>query len=98
MTLNEVINCIAISGIVETIIRNVAGEDEDLKDLSQNIYLDLLRKDERKIVDMFNNQQLNFFIARMCLNNINSVNSPFYTTYKKHKKMTVNIDDIKERI
>ena len=98
MTLNEVINCIAISGIVETIIRNVAGEDEDLKDLSQNIYLDLLRKDERKIVDMFNNQQLNFFLARIVTNNIHSKNSPFYMTYKKNKDKQCNIDDYQGRI
>ena len=85
--------------MVETAITNIAKTNSDaLNDLSQNIYLDLLSKSEEKIVNLYETNQLRFFIVRMILNNLFSNNSPFYQTFKKNANLTVNIDDLKDKL
>ena len=85
--------------MVETAITNIAKTNSDaLNDLSQNIYLDLLSKSEEKIVNLYETNQLRFFIVRMILNNLFSKNSPFYQTFKKNANLTVNIDDLKDKL
>ena len=99
MTKNEVIGKLAKEKVVETAITNIAKTNSDtLKDLSQNIYVDLLLKDEEKIVNLYETNQLRFFIVRMILNNLFSKNSPFYQTFKKNTNATVNIDDLKDKL
>lgn len=99
MTKNEVISVIAKEKMVETAIANIAKTNSDvLNDLSQNIYLDLLSKDEDKIINLYETNQLRFFIVRMILNNLFSKNSPFYQTFRKNANLTVNIDDLKDKL
>lgn len=95
----SIINTIANEKWVEGVIRNIAGEiDDTLKDLAQNLYLNLLEKDEETIVNLFNNNQLKFFITRMVLNNIRSKNSPYYQVFKRYENKAVNIDDYANKI
>lgn len=95
----SIINIIANEKWVEGVIRNIAGEiDDTLNDLAQDIYVDLLSKDEDKIVRMYNDNQLKFFVTRMVMNNIRSKNSPYYMTYKKNKNKEDNIDDYANKI
>ena len=85
--------------MVETAIANIAKTNSDvLNDLSQNIYLDLLSKDEEKIINLYETNQLRFFIVRMILNNLFSKNSPFYQTFKKNANLTVDIDRLKDKL
>ena len=99
MTKNEVVNIIAKEKMVETAITNIAKTNSDvLNDLSQEIYLDLLEKDEQKIVKLYETNQIRFFVVRMILNNLFSKNSPFYQTFKKNANLTVNIDDLKDKL
>lgn len=85
--------------MVETAIANIAKTNSDvLNDLSQEIYLDLLQKDEQKIVKLYESNQIRFFVVRMILNNLFSKNSPFYQTFKKNTNATVNIDDFKDKL
>ena len=99
MTKNEVISVIAKERMVETAIANIAKTNSDvLNDLSQNIYLDLLEKDEQKIVKLYETNQIRFFVVRMILNNLFSKNSPFYQTFKKNANLTVDIDGLKDKL
>ena len=85
--------------MVETAITNIAKTNSDaLNDLSQEIYLDLLEKDEQKIVKLYEANQIRFFIVRMILNNLFSKNSPFYQTFKKNTNLTVDIDGLKDKL
>lgn len=97
ITKNDVVTCLAVSGIVESLIRNIGGYDDNFPDLAQNIYIDLLNKDDNKIVEMFTNGQIRFYLVRMITNNIFSKNSPFWTTYKKNSNY-INIDDLKDKM
>ena len=94
----DIIAEIAETNLLRTIINNVAknSKDEDLKDLEQDLYLELLEKDEELIEYLYENDQLNFFLTKMVTNNINSKTSRFYYNYKKHKANQISIDEYKE--
>ena len=99
MTKSEVVNIIAKERLVEEIVSNIAKTNSDiLNDFSQNIYIDLLLKDEEKIVNLYETNQLRFFIVKMAKNNLFSKNSPFYKTFKKNANLTVDIDDFKDKL
>ena len=84
MTKNDVIATIAKERMVEQIVSNIAkSADSLLQDLQQDIYIDLLAKEDDKIVNLYESGQLKFFITRMVINNIHSKNSPFWCKYKR---------------
>lgn len=99
MDKQTIINIIARERWVEQVIKNIAGEiDDTLKDLAQDLYIDLLSKDEDKVVNLYNSGQLKFFITRMVMNNIRSKNSPYYQVFKRYENKAVNIDDYANKI
>lgn len=73
-------------------VENIAHESltPDLKDLSQMIYLILLEYEEEKIIDLWNNKQMPYFIARIILNQYRSSNSPFHSLFRKHQGEELN--------
>ena len=86
------ISVIAKEKVVEQIVSNIAKSSDDLlNDLSQEIYLDLLQKDEDKIVKLYESNQMRYFITRMIINNLHSTNSPFWC---KIKSFTHNMNEI----
>ena len=95
------VNIIAKERLVEQICSNIAKSadcDDTLKDLSQEIYLDLLSKDEQKIVKLYEDNQIRFFVVRMVANNLFSKNSPYYQVFKKNANLTVDIDGLKDKL
>ena len=92
MSKNEIIGRLAKERMVETIVSNIAKSADDLlNDLSQEIYLDLLQKDEDKIINLYETNQMRYFITRMIINNLHSTNSPFWC---KIKSFTHNMNEI----
>ena len=75
--------------MVETMVTNIAHKpmSADLQDLSQMVYLILLEYDEKRLQDLWINNQMHFFIARIIINQYNSVNSPFHTMFRKFRLM-----------
>lgn len=88
-TKTEIIEAIAKDRMVETMVTNIAHKpmSADLQDLSQMVYLILLEYDEKKLQDLWENNQMHFFIARIIINQYNSVNSPFHTIFRKFRLM-----------
>lgn len=88
----EIIEAIAQARMVETMVQNIAHEslstNSDLCDLSQMVYLILLEYDEDKLQDLWEHNQMRFFLARIIVNQYRSSNSPFFITYKKFRSMT----------
>lgn len=82
----EIIEEIARNKTIEEIVRNIAQnpKDDTLNDLSQMLYEDLLNKPDDKIVELYNNNQLQYFLTRMVLNSINSKTSRYYYAFKKY--------------
>lgn len=90
---DEIIAELGKDKVVEEIVHNIAQKKDDtLNDLIQDIYVDLLLKPSEKIEQLYDNNQLKFFITKMVLNNVNSKNSPYYY---KYKKFLMNSEELK---
>lgn len=100
MTKREIIEVLARERRVETMLENIAKQPvtDELQDLVQMVYLILLEYDEAKIVDLWDNGQINFFIARILLNQYRSSNSPFYKLFRKPKKHFLHLFSDEERL
>ena len=95
----KIIDEISKDKVVEEIAYNIGDRgDEDLKDLIQDIYINLLEKEDNLIETLYNTNQLKYFIIRMVVNNIHSKNSPYYTKYKKDKINKVKIEELYDKI
>lgn len=95
----KIIDEISKDKVVEEIVYNIGDRgDEDLKDLIQDIYINLLEKEDSLIETLYNTNQLKFYIVKMVVNNIHSKNSPYYTKYKKDKINKVKIEELYDKI
>lgn len=86
MTKYEIVETLARERRVETMVQNIAHADAldaDLKDLAQMVYLVLLEYDDDKIADLWDNRQMDFFIARVILNQYRSKHSPWHDLIRK---------------
>lgn len=94
----QIINEIANNGLVEEIINGVSyskfENTENIKDLAQDIYLQLLQMRTDKLNELYDKGQLRYWIARIVVNSIHSKTSPYYYQYKKEQMQSVNINDI----
>ena len=93
MSKSEIIEEVAKAGMVELMVQNIAHHtlDADLKDLAQMVYLILLEYDESKLQDLWENEQMGFFLARIIINQYRSSNSPFHTIYRKFREKSEDI-------
>ena len=86
-----IIETLAKERRVEALVENIAHHSltADLKDLCQMVYMILLEYDEAKLQDLWENDQMNFFLARIILNQYRSSNSPFHTIFRKMQERCV---------
>ena len=91
----KIIDTLAKEKRVEAMVENIAHHalTDDLKDLCQMVYLILLEYDEDKIIDLWENDQMNFFLARIIINQYRSSNSPFHTIFRKYQERSISIGD-----
>ena len=89
----SIISEIAKKKVVETMVKNVTYKplNDDTKDLVQMVYLILLEYDEEKLKDLWLNNQINFFLARIIINQFRSKNSPFHTIFRKFQERSTDI-------
>ena len=94
----EIIDQLAREKRVETMLANIAKKPVSgtLEDLCQMVYLILLEYDGAKIEDLWENGQINFFIARILLNQYKSSNSPFYKLFRKYESKCQDIETLRE--
>ena len=97
-TNSSIINEIANAQLIEEIIGGVSyskfENTENIKDLAQDIYLQLLQMRTDKLNDLYTKNQLRYWIARIVVNSIHSKTSPYYYSYKKSQMQSVSISDI----
>ena len=94
MNKNQIIEKLAKERFIEDTIKNVCKCNAlEMKDLAQDLYLDLLQKPEEKIQKLFNSEQLDYFITKMVQNNFFSTTSPYYTKYRKFKERSEELND-----
>lgn len=93
----SIIEQLAKDKIIERIVDNIASElDSDKEDLKQDIYLELLTKNQDFIKRLYEDGKLKYYIIKMISNNIKSNTSPYYYKYKKYKERLTFIENYEE--
>ena len=95
MTKYEVVDIIAKEHLVERIVNKLLSSSKNpfdcSEDLIQDIYLLLLQKDDDLIVNLYNKDEIGFYLLKVVRNQLLSVNSKYYYTYIK---FGANSDDL----
>ena len=95
MTKYEVVDIIAKEHLVERIVNKLLSSSKNPfdcpEDLIQDIYLLLLQKDDDLIVNLYNKDEIGFYLLKIARNQLLSKNSPYYT---KYIKLRAQSDDI----
>lgn len=96
-TKHDIIEELARNRAIETIISNVTKcHKPEHEDLSQMLYLDLLSKPDDLIEELYTRNSLQYFLARMVTNSVNSKTSRFYYLFGKYNSLASDIDDYRE--
>lgn len=90
-TNNENIRRIAKEKLVERLAKKLSLSSPYAKDLCQDIYVELLRKDEKLIEHLCSTGEIEYYIMKMLKNNVNSTTSPYWKNYEKFRKTTNEI-------
>lgn len=85
MTVNDIVEEIYKTNLLTELCENIGVTKNDMDDFAQEIYLILLEYDEEKLIEIYNKNQLKFFIVRIIQNQYHSKNSPFYMKYKRYQ-------------
>lgn len=70
--------------IVRDICINMNVSPNDINDLVQEVYVILLEYRAEKIIELYNNKQLKYFLVGILKRQYHSNTSPFYKKYKKY--------------
>lgn len=89
----EIVNALAKERRVEAMVQNIAHQplNDDLKDLSQIVYKTILEYRADKVAELYETGQINFFIARIIINQFRSSSSPFHHMFRKFRERTCSI-------
>lgn len=81
----RIVELVEKTHLLDNIIKHITNgsNDPDLMDLSQDIYISLLV--DAKLSGIYERGELNFYLARLVMNNIASSTSPYYRIYKRPK-------------
>ena len=81
----EVVDIISREHLVERIVNKLLSSSKNPfdcpEDLIQDIYLLLLQKDDNLIVNLYNKEEIGFYLLKIARNQLLSKNSPYYTKY-----------------
>ena len=72
-------------------ITHLPAQEPDLLDLGQHIYLILLEYDEAKLQGLWDNNEINFLIVRLVLNNFRSHKSRFHYLFREFRSRAVSL-------
>ena len=97
MTKYDVLDIIAREHLVDRIVTKLLSSSKNPfdcpEDLIQDIYLLLLQKNDDLIVNLYNKDEIGFYLLKIARNQLLSKNSPYYTKYIKFRSQS---DDISE--
>ena len=95
MTKYEVVDIIAREHLVERIVNKLLSSSKNPfdcpEDLIQDIYLLLLQKNDDLIVNLYNKDEIGFYLLKIARNQLLSKNSPYY---QKYIRLLANSDEI----
>lgn len=82
----RIVEEIVKTGLLDDIVAKITrhSTDENLNDLKGEVLFSLLLND--KLPGIYERNELNFYLARIVMNNVASNTSPFYRTYIRPTK------------
>lgn len=91
----ELIKDLAEHRQVEQMVENIARRSltQDLRDLTQMVYIILLEYDEDKIIDLWEHDQMQYFLARIVINQYRSRNSTYHYAIRKCQQRSADISE-----
>ena len=94
----RIVEAIVRDGLLDNIIKQITNnsKDDDLSDLKQDLLFSLLV--DSKLSGIYERGEINFYLARMVMNNIASATSPYYRIYKRPLALGEPLYINKERI
>ena len=96
MTKSDVLDIIAKEHLVEKIIFKLLPCSKNPfdcpEDLVQDIYVLLLEKDDKLIIDLYNKGELGFYLLKIAKNQLLSANSPYFYKYIKFREHSDELD------
>ena len=96
MTKYEVIDIIAKEHLVERIVNKLLSSSKNPfdcpEDLIQDIYLLLLQKNDDLIVNLYNKDEIGFYLLKIARNQLLSKNSPYYQKYIKFRSQSDELE------
>ena len=96
MTKWEIVDELSRSNTVEKIIYKLLPASKNRfdcpDDLVQDIYVLLLEKDDKLIIDLYNKGELGFYLLKIARNQLLSKNSPYYTKYIKFRSQSDELE------
>ena len=97
MTKYEVVDIISRDHLVEKIVFKLLPASKNPfdcpEDLIQDVYLLLLEKGDKLIVDLYERGELAYYLLRVARNQLLSKNSPYYT---KYIRFLANCDELEK--
>ena len=81
MTIYDII---ANEKLIEILIDKYNVKQLYKQDLAQDVFLIILSKPEKMLQELYDNKQLNFYLARIISNQYFSKTSKFFKDYKKY--------------
>ena len=97
MTKYEIIDELSKDSTVEKIIYKLLPASKNRfdcpEDLIQDIYVLLLEKDDKLIIDLYNKGELGYYLLKIAKNQLLSANSPYFY---KYVKFGVNCDGLEK--
>lgn len=97
MDSREIIDVLARNRVVEQIVAKVAHVPElsaNLRDLSQMVYLSLLTYDPDKLREIWERDQILYFIARIVMAQYHSTNRQYYREIRRFSDRSVDLAGI----
>ena len=92
----EIVDELSRSNTVEKIIYKLLPASKNRfdcpDDLVQDIYVLLLEKDDKLIIDLYNKGELGFYLLKIARNQLLSANSPYYTKYIKFRAQSDELE------
>lgn len=98
MTRKKIVEELAKQRVVEQMVRVICKVSATyLQDLSQMIYVYLLEYDEDKLVTLYEEGSLRFFLVRIIKNQWHSNTSPFHYTYRRFSQQSNPLTDYEDK-
>ena len=96
MTKYDVLDIISREHLVEKIVYKLLPCSKNPfdcpEDLIQDVYLLLLEKGDKLIVDLYERGELAYYLLRVARNQLLSKNSPYYTKYIKFRAQSDELE------